>query len=144
MQKGTRGQEKLIILLVIVLDQLLKNIAPKFFPVYCNEGIAFGLFQTPYSQIVVAAVLLILVFYTSSPSTGAQGKLSREVYAKYGLALILGGGISNFIDRLTVGCVRDFIDLWFFPSFNLADASISIGVGILIAFVILRPKGEES
>jgi len=123
------------VLFVITLDQILKNIAPKFLSVYCNEGIAFGFAKTPYSQIIVLAVLLILVFYASR---------SREVSTKYGFALILGGGISNFIDRLTAGCVRDFIDLGFFPSFNLADAAISAGVGILIAFVILRPKGEES
>ena len=75
-------------------------------------------------------VLLILVFYASR---------SREVSTKYGFALILGGGISNFIDRLTAGCVRDFIDLGFFPSFNLADAAISVGVIVMI-FVVFKKR----
>ncbi len=46
--------------------------------------------------------------------------------------MILGGGISNFIDRVAKGCVRDFISVFGFPTFNLADALISLGVLSLI------------
>jgi len=53
-----------------------------------------------------------------------------------GLALVLGGAVGNLIDRITLGYVTDFIQVWFgnwaFPSFNIADAGISVGAALLI------------
>lgn len=53
-----------------------------------------------------------------------------------GLALVLGGAIGNLIDRILLGHVTDFIQVWFgswaFPSFNIADAGISVGAALLI------------
>lgn len=53
-----------------------------------------------------------------------------------GLALVLGGAVGNLIDRITLGYVTDFIQVWFgnwaFPSFNVADAGISVGAALLI------------
>ncbi len=53
-----------------------------------------------------------------------------------GLALVLGGAIGNLIDRVLLGHVTDFIQVWFgswpFPSFNVADAGISVGAALLI------------
>ena len=53
-----------------------------------------------------------------------------------GLALVLGGAIGNLIDRIMLGYVTDFIQVWFgswaFPSFNVADAGISVGAALLI------------
>ncbi len=53
-----------------------------------------------------------------------------------GLALVLGGALGNVIDRIRLGYVTDFIQVWFgnwaFPSFNVADAAISIGAALLI------------
>ncbi len=53
-----------------------------------------------------------------------------------GLALVLGGAVGNLIDRVTLGYVTDFIQVWFgdwaFPSFNVADAGISVGAALLI------------
>ncbi len=58
-----------------------------------------------------------------------------------GLALVSGGAIGNLYDRLTLGMVVDFIDIywrhWHWPTFNLADAAITLG-GILIAWDTLR------
>ncbi len=55
-----------------------------------------------------------------------------------GLALILGGAVGNLIDRITLGYVTDFIQVWFgswaFPSFNVADAGISVGAALLIIY----------
>ncbi len=48
--------------------------------------------------------------------------------------LLIGGGISNYIDRIFRGGVLDFIDLGFWPSFNLADASITASAFLLIIF----------
>ena len=53
-----------------------------------------------------------------------------------GLSLVLGGAIGNLIDRARLGYVTDFIQVWFgtwaFPSFNVADAAISVGAALLI------------
>ena len=46
--------------------------------------------------------------------------------------MIFGGGMSNFADRLIGGCVKDFITLGHFSSFNLADAAITVGVVVLV------------
>ena len=124
----------LTILLVIILDQLLKNIVVKFVSVYCNKGLFFGLFGFSYNQLIILTVLVMITY---------SSLRSREVFTKYGLALILGGGISNFIDRLTVGCVRDFISIGYFPNFNPADAAISLGVILMILGVFYK-KGSTS
>jgi len=53
-----------------------------------------------------------------------------------GLSLVLGGAVGNLIDRARLGYVTDFIQVWFgnwaFPSFNVADAAISVGAALLI------------
>jgi len=53
-----------------------------------------------------------------------------------GLSLVLGGAVGNLVDRARLGYVTDFIQVWFgswaFPSFNVADAAISVGAAFLI------------
>lgn len=78
-------------------------------------------------------VALILAFYREQ---------KRTVY--YSLALIMGGGASNILDRLTRGCVIDFIDLKIWPSFNLADAAITIGAAILILSIAAEMKAYQN
>ncbi len=77
----------------------------------------------------------------SLPSSGAKG--SNNNLEMFGWALIIGGGVSNIIDRLIRGCVIDFIDLKVWPAFNLADTAITIGVGILILSLLKPPKNPE-
>lgn len=66
-----------------------------------------------------------------------------------GLALILGGAIGNLVDRIKLGYVVDFIDVyyknWHYPAFNVADSAITCGVVLLIIDVILlgRRKAEH-
>jgi signal peptidase II len=59
-----------------------------------------------------------------------------QVLLSAGLALVLGGAVGNLIDRVRFGHVTDFIQVWFgnwaFPSFNVADAGISVGAALLI------------
>lgn len=65
-----------------------------------------------------------------------------------GLALVLGGAVGNLIDRITLGYVTDFIQVWLgswaFPSFNIADAAISVGAALLIIDAIFFSGREES
>jgi signal peptidase II len=63
-------------------------------------------------------------------------RTERQAILAAGLALVLGGAIGNLIDRIMLGYVTDFIQVWFgnwaFPSFNVADAGISVGAALLI------------
>lgn len=118
---------------VVFLDQISKFVAPNFLAVSCNRGVAFGIGNLgPLPQILVLAIFGYLL---------TKEQRNRRLLA-YGL--IIGGGFANLIDRLAIGCVRDFIDLGFwpvlawFPTFNLADAAITIGVMILIVTLIKR------
>lgn len=64
-----------------------------------------------------------------------------------GLALVLGGAVGNLIDRIRLGYVTDFIQVWFgnwaFPSFNVADSAISVGAAFLIIDALFF-SGKES
>lgn len=64
-----------------------------------------------------------------------------------GLALVLGGAVGNLIDRIALGYVTDFIQVWFgtwaFPSFNIADAGISVGAAFLIIDALFFSGRED-
>lgn len=70
-----------------------------------------------------------------------------QVVLSIGLALVLGGAVGNLIDRIRLGHVTDFIQVWFgnwaFPSFNVADAGISVGAALLIIDALFF-SGRES
>lgn len=107
--------------LAVLLDQLSKYIFKGYFSITKNYGAAFGLFQGYRGLfIVVAAIVMLLIFYY------------RNKLDNLALGLLLGGTIGNLIDRITHGYVIDFIDLGFWPSFNLADSFSVIAAFILI------------
>jgi len=58
------------------------------------------------------------------------------------LGLMLGGTVGNLIDRAFIGHVTDFIRVWEWPDFNIADSSLVVG-GILLAFNLIRASGME-
>ncbi len=93
-----------------------------------NSGIAFGLFSSA-TGIVIAltavAVVWMLVFFARS---GA-----RHPVLPVALGFVLGGSVSNLLDRVRLGHVTDFLDLRYWPAFNLADSFIVVGVAILFA-----------
>lgn len=91
-----------------------------------NSGIAFGLFSSATSIVIALtalAVLWMLVFFARS---GA-----RHPVLPVALGLVLGGSVSNLVDRVRLGHVTDFLDLRFWPAFNLADVFIVVGVTTL-------------
>ena len=114
-----------IVILVILLDQLTKTLAQKYFTVVCNQNFAFGIGTnaTLVTLFVVAIVFWLLAH-------------EKRLIAAVGLALIFGGGLSNIVDRVNFGCVRDFISLLNFPSFNLADRLITVGALLIIYLMI--------
>jgi signal peptidase II len=100
-----------------------------------NSGIAFGLFSSATPVVIVltvAAVSWMLVFFYRS---GA-----RHPVLPVALGLVIGGSVSNLIDRVRLGHVTDFLDLRFWPAFNLADSFICIGVAVLLATLFLADR----
>jgi len=144
-----------IALLVFVGDQATKAIVessiperqiipviPGFFNIthVKNEGAAFGLFAdspAPWKTallVVISAALLATV-------VGVVWKTRRLQWeAGVGLSLILGGALSNLVDRIRMGRVVDFLDFYIrsfhWYTFNLADSAIVAGAGFLILQVL--------
>jgi signal peptidase II len=100
-----------------------------------NSGIAFGLFSnaTPIVTALTAiAVGWMLLFFARS---GA-----RHPILPIALGLLIGGAASNLLDRVRLGHVTDFLDVEFWPAFNLADTFIVLGVLILLAALLLPQR----
>ncbi|MEO1040077.1 MAG: signal peptidase II [Pseudomonadota bacterium] len=102
-----------------------------------NRGVSFGLFQADSLW-----QRLILIGFALAISALLAVWLTRAVRWMQAVAfgLIIGGAIGNVIDRIAYGAVADFLDfsgLWFPYVFNVADASISIGVVVLIADLLI-------
>jgi signal peptidase II len=97
-----------------------------------NSGIAFGLFASRTSAVIALTTIAVgamIVFYARS----AQ----RHPYLPVALGLVLGGSLSNLVDRVRLGYVTDFIDFRWWPAFNLADSFIVVGVALLFwSFVV--------
>ena len=100
-----------------------------------NKGAAFSFLATApgwqtlfFAAIAVAASLIISFLIFKNP---------HRSFFCCGLALILGGALGNLCDRVMYGRVVDFLDFhaagWHWPAFNVADAAITVGAGILIA-----------
>ena len=72
------------------------------------------------------------------PGCGQSG--ARHPVLPVGLGLVIGGSASNLVDRIRLGHVTDFLDLRFWPAFNLADTFIVIGVGILLVSLVVTER----
>lgn len=102
-----------------------------------NSGVAFGTFAgggTIVSVLVAGALLALLAYF----ATHANKPL---VWLPTGM--LLGGALGNVIDRVRDGAVTDFVKLPAWPAFNLADASITVGV-ILLLIVIERSDRDAA
>jgi signal peptidase II len=91
-----------------------------------NSGIAFGLFSDATSIVIVLTALAVtwmLAFFARSGQ--------RHPVLPVALGFVLGGSTSNLLDRVRLGHVTDFLDIRYWPAFNLADTFIVVGVAIL-------------
>ena len=96
-----------------------------------NPGGAFSLLTgfTPFLAVLAAGLVVVIVRTT---------RRTADPVTAYTLALVLGGAVGNLVDRLVRspgflrGHVIDFIDLSFWPTFNLADSAITIGVILIL------------
>lgn len=133
-------------------DQLTKQVVARAVPLYDeveiagpfsihhvhNSGIAFGLFSSATSIVIALtalAVLWMLVFFARS---GA-----RHPVLPVALGFVLGGSVSNLVDRVRLGHVTDFLDVKYWPAFNLADVFIVVGVAILFGALAGADRGKR-
>lgn len=105
-----------------------------------NTGAAFGILANQsilFVLIALVVILVILVYWRYVPS--------GSVWVQVALGLQLGGAAGNLLDRLRYrGHVIDFIDLKWWPVFNLADSAIVVGVAILATYLFLKDDGRPS
>lgn len=137
----------IVALLIVVADQLIKLLVTNTIKVdgsvsilnglvnftYCeNKGMAFGMLQNARWLFIgfTAIVMLGIVIYMIKTKPKSKFLLAS-------LALILGGGIGNLIDRIFLGYVIDYIQLSFFsPVCNFADYCITIGTALLVIYIL--------
>jgi signal peptidase II len=126
---------KAIVSAELALGEAVDVIGPLSIHHVENSGIAFGLFPTATALVIFLtgiAVTWMVVFF------GRSG--ARHPILPVALGLLLGGSLSNLADRVRLGHVTDFLDLRFWPAFNLADAFIVGGVLVLIGALMLADR----
>jgi signal peptidase II len=115
---------------VVLLDQSTKALAVRFLAPVLNGGSWLGRTPTIPALLALWAMTLactLLVLATASPSHHLAGA---------GLVLALGGATSNLLDRIGRGAVIDFIDLGWWPPFNVADMAIVTGVVVALGSLL--------
>ena len=120
------------------LDEGLPVVGPFSIHHVQNSGIAFGLFSSATAAVIVltsVAVAWMLVFFARSGS--------RHPVLPAALGLLIGGSVSNLVDRVRLGHVTDFLDFQGWPAFNLADTFIVVGVGILLLALVVSDRAAK-
>ncbi|MFL5925216.1 MAG: signal peptidase II [Gaiellaceae bacterium] len=126
---------KLIVSSQLAFDESVHVLGPFAIHHVQNSGIAFGLFSSATAVVTALtafAVGWMLVFFARS---GA-----RHPVLPVALGLLIGGSTSNLIDRIRLGHVTDFLDLRYWPAFNLADTFIVVGVAILLLALVAADR----
>ena len=102
-----------------------------------NTGIAFGFFQEHPSLLLSLISVSLIVLLWIAHRMGRQNPLPSRL-SILGLALIVGGAFGNWIDRLRIHSVIDFLDFRIWPVFNLADSFITVGVCLYLYLMMKR------
>ncbi len=146
-----------IIGVVLVLDQFTKYLVEKRIRLYevvtvvpgffnlthvRNKGAAFSLFSTMPDGL--RSAFFIMVTLVAVAALAALIIKTHERLLVIAFSLITGGAVGNVIDRIRFGEVVDFIQ-WYYrsfywPSFNVADSAISVGVGLLAIDMLFRKQ----
>ena len=136
-------------IVVIICDQVTKYVVRETIPLYetftevgvfsivhgQNTGSAFGLFAGFTNYLIIASLIglaLILYFFVK--------QASANLFVRIAVGLIVGGAVGNLIDRVKDGFVVDFISVGWWPAFNVADSAISIGMTVMVLFMIFGNK----
>jgi signal peptidase II len=152
----------ILAVIIVIFDQLTKWAIVKWVPLYGkisinsflnithqeNRGAAFSFlaeesgWQRWFFTVLALAVSAVIVTWLWRLRYAGQRVLTT------GLALVLGGAIGNVIDRMRLGHVVDFIQVWIagwpFPSFNVADSAITVGAVLLIVDALFISGKQET
>lgn len=144
---------------IVVLDQFTKHLVLlhlvpyqplKIFPLFnfmlaYNFGIAFSLFNQAgdlQHWLLIGIIFSIIVIIVLGMGLIQRSNLLKMI----GISLILGGALGNFWDRLTLNYVVDFLDFYIknyhWPTFNVADSSVCVGVFLLVVSLLVCPTGK--
>jgi len=104
-----------------------------------NVGGAFGLFPGGSTVFLVVSSIVAAVLFLILLTMHIDSRLIRA-----GMACVLAGAVGNLIDRIMWGYVLDFFEIRGFPIFNVADACITIGAGLIILAVLLGGERHRS
>jgi signal peptidase II len=146
-----------IALVVIILDHITKWLVVKYMELgesiplienflyltsHRNRGAAWGILQGQMWFFYIVTIIVVIGLIVFIQRTKQNEKLMG-----WALALMLGGAIGNFIDRLFRKEVVDFINTYIFtydfPIFNIADSALVIGVGLFFIHTLLEGKQEK-
>ncbi|MCO6546743.1 MAG: signal peptidase II [Gilliamella sp.] len=116
------------------------NLLPFFSITYVrNTGAAFSIFEGQRMMLAAIALIISAVIVRMLYRNTRQQKLEN-----LSLSMILGGALGNLFDRLYHGFVIDFLDVnfgdWHYPTFNIADCAICVGIGLFIFSNYKKPK----
>lgn len=100
-----------------------------------NNGAAFGFFKELRYFLIGFSIICVMVL---TAMLWRRRKASIPLLAETALSLIIGGALGNLADRLLYGYVVDFLDFRVWPVFNVADASISLGVGLALLQILRK------
>ncbi len=140
----------LIVISIIVLDQLSKWIVEKNFidqsvgnkaiaiEVTNNTGMAFGFNEGNIKNIGLVAFTLIIVFHFVIKQFE-----QLDYKTTVAISFVIGGGIGNLIDRIIRGSVLDFIRIFNFPNFNVADTFVVTGWMLIVIFLVIYTRSGE-
>ena len=107
-----------------------------------NTGAAFGIFSKSTTFLIILSVFIVFAMILVDISL----KIKSKTYT-IGFGLVLAGAVGNFVDRITLGYVRDFImfDFWkTFPIFNFADCCIVVGAILICIHFIFLSKADKN
>jgi signal peptidase II len=148
---------------VVALDQLAKAVVDRYLELHesrdiveglarlthvQNRGAAFGILSDadlPYQSVLfsIVSILALGAIAVYAWKLPADSRLPRTA-----LALIMGGAVGNLIDRVRLGYVIDYVDVYWgrhhWPAFNVADSAISIGVALLVLDILRSPQPDAA
>lgn len=135
--------------IVVIVDQVAKALieanmfsgehvdvlGPLGFTLAHNEGVAFGLLAggggTALVALTVVALIFVGVLFARDPT---------RPFMWVAFGLLAGGAIGNLADRVRAGAVTDYVDVFSWPPFNLADVAITLGIVVLALCYVGEPE----
>jgi signal peptidase II len=142
-----------LIIIGLLADQITKYLAELHLSFYApirlipkaltlqlvhNYGAAYGILQNQRVLLLSISIFVLIFCYIF------RNKIATTKYSRLGLSFLFIGTLGNFIDRLVIGYVIDFIYIYIVPVFNLADVCIDIGIVFLIIDIFFPKKKVDT